>query len=75
MFVDFKAAFDSVDRRVLLDTMKKRGIRDRLIKRVGEALRETSCRIKVGGELGERFWTEREVRQGCPLNPLLFTSC
>lgn len=41
MFVDFKAAFDSVDRRVLLDTMKKRGIRKGLIKRVGKVLRET----------------------------------
>lgn len=41
MFVDFKAAFDSVDRRVLLDTMKERGIRKELIKRVGKVLRET----------------------------------
>lgn len=41
MFVDFKAAFDLADRRVLLDTMKEKGIKKGLIKRVGKVLRET----------------------------------
>lgn len=32
MFVDLKAAFDSVDREVLIGTMRKQGVREGLIK-------------------------------------------
>jgi len=41
MFVDFKAVFHSVDRKVLLEAMRERGIKKGLIKRVEEILRET----------------------------------
>jgi len=33
MFVDLKAAFDSVDRGMLVEAMRKRGIRESLISR------------------------------------------
>jgi len=71
MFVDFKAAFDSVDRRVLLEAMRERGIKRGLINRVEEILRETKSRVRIGGEMGENFWTGRGLRQGCPLSPIL----
>ncbi|XP_076287327.1 uncharacterized protein LOC143212411 [Lasioglossum baleicum] len=73
MFVDLKAAFDSVDREVLVEAMRKRGVREGLVERCEEVLRETKSKIRVGEEEGECFWTERGVRQGCPLSPLLFT--
>lgn len=72
MFVDLKAAFDSVDRGVLIEAMRGRGVREGLIRRVGEIMRETRSKVRVGGEVGEDFWTIRGVRQGCPLSPLLF---
>lgn len=28
--------------------------------------------MRVGGDIGEDFWTIRGVRQGCPLSLLLF---
>lgn len=76
LFVDMKAAFDSADRRILYKTMKERGIREGLIERIKEVFRKTKSedRVKIGGELGESFWMARGVRQGCPLNPMLFTT-
>lgn len=53
MFVDLKAAFDSVDRGKLMEAMEESGIRKGLKKRMEEVLEETRRRIKVGGELEE----------------------
>lgn len=73
MFVDMKAAFDSVDRDVLMQTMRRRGVREGLVVRCEEILEETIGRVRVADRVGERFWTGKGVRQGCPLSPCLFT--
>jgi len=72
MFVDLKAAFDSVNREVLRKVMRERGVREGIVRRVEQILRETKSRVKVGRKVGECFWTARGVRQGCPLSPMLF---
>jgi len=71
VFVDLKAAFDSVDRERLIEALRTRGVRKGLRERIGEIMRETKGRVRVGGELGKEFWMARGVRQGCPLS-LLF---
>jgi len=40
MLVDLKVAFDMVNREVLLDSMREKGLREELIGRVGEMVRE-----------------------------------
>jgi len=53
---------------------RERGIREGIIERVRKVQRETKSRVKIGGELGESFWTAREVRQECPLSSILLFS-
>ena len=65
-FIDLKAAFDSVDKEVLVRAMRKRGVREGSVERCGEVLKEMVCRVRVGEEEGNEFWTARGVRQGCP---------
>lgn len=55
MFVDLKAAFDLVDRGVLVRAMREKGIRKELTKKVEEVLRETKSRVRAGGKMGENF--------------------
>ena len=72
LFIDLKAAFDSVDREVLWRAMEERGVSEDLRRRIEEIYAETRSRVRVGGEEGESFWTARGLRQGCPLSPHLF---
>lgn len=67
-----KAAFDSVDRGVLMKALKGRSIRKGLVERMEEVLRKTMNRVKIGEEEGEIFWTARGVRQKCVMSSLLF---
>lgn len=55
MFVDLKAAFDPVNRGVLMEEMKRKRIRKGLIERVEEMLRETKNRVRVREKTGECF--------------------
>ena len=64
MFVDLRAAFDLVNRRVLLRSMREREIREGLVKKMKELLKEARSRVRVGGGLKKGFWTARQgVRQ------------
>lgn len=54
-FVDLKTVFNSMDKGALIEAMKRRGIRGRLITRVEELLRETKSRVKVGEDMNEKF--------------------
>jgi len=72
-FVDMKAAFDSVDREILIQMMRKKEVRESLVVRCEIMLEETMSKVGVEDREGEIFWTSRGVRQGCPLSPCLFT--
>ncbi|XP_076660673.1 uncharacterized protein LOC143364045, partial [Halictus rubicundus] len=71
-FIDLKAAFDSVNRSILWKELEERGVSEGIRERIEEVYRETTARVKVGDEMGEKFWVGRGVRQGCPLSAKLF---
>jgi len=71
-FMDLKAAFDKVKREKVWKVLRERGIKEELVQNIERIYKETKNKVKVGNEYTESFWTEKGVRQGCPLSPLLF---
>lgn len=55
LFVDMKAAFDSVDREILIGIMRELGIREGLTVRAEQMVRETRSRVRIGKEVRESF--------------------
>lgn len=51
MIIDMKAAFDSVDRGIIVESMRKRGVMEELMVKCEEMLRES--RVRVGKRKGE----------------------
>lgn len=57
--LNLRAAFDTVNRGIVIRTMRKEGIRNKMVIRVEEMMRETKSRITVEKEMGEEFWSKR----------------
>ena len=72
IFLDFKGAFDSVDRSVLMDTLIHEGVPGKFVRIISSLYRSTTGRVRVYGELSESFSTTSGVRQGCPLSSFPF---
>ena len=72
VFLDLKAAFDSVDRQQLWQCLAIKGVPSKFLSLI-KALYADSCgRVRVYGKLSPEFTTSSGVRQGCPLSPFLF---
>ena len=71
-FLDFSAAFDSVDRQSLWSVLKVKGVPDKLVDLIKNCYESTKCRIKAYNQLSEEFCVNTGVRQGDVLSPLLF---
>ena len=71
-FVDYKKAFDSVDRTTLWKLMRHYGIPEKLVNLVRTSYEGISCQVCHEGQLSSRFDIVTGVRQGCLLSPFLF---
>ena len=72
LFIDFKAAYDSIERDKLLEAMNEFGIPTKLVSLTRATINNVRCRIKIQSHLSEPFITERGLRQGDSLACLLF---
>ena len=72
LFVDFKAAYDSVIRRKLWRVMEEFGIPGKLISLTKLTLNGANSRVRIRNKLSETFDIEEGLRQGDPLATLLF---
>lgn len=72
LFIDFKQAYDSVERESLLSTMLDLGIPTKLVRLTKVALDKSRSIIKIQGDLGTEFEVKWGLRQENTLAPMLF---
>ena len=72
LFIDFKAAHDSINRHSLYAAMKEMNISQKLIALVKATMNNTQCRVKIQNKLSEPINITNGVRQGDALACLLF---
>ena len=71
-FVDFKKAFDSVPRDILLKKLLKYGINGKFFNIIRNVYLNDEACVKANGVRSTSFDINIGVRQGCVLSPLLF---
>ncbi len=73
MFIDFSAAFDTVNRDSLLYKLGEMGVSSQCINVIRLIYKQTSAKVWTKKGYTELFETNCGVRQGCLLSPLLFS--
>eukprot|EP00959_Pyramimonas_sp_CCMP1952_P384500 8058218-Pyramimonas_sp.AAC.1 len=71
-FLDFEAAFPSIEHGFMMRLFRHFGWPTWLLRFVGALYQDNKCEVVVQGARCTGFRLTRGVRQGCPLSPLLF---
>ena len=71
-FIDFKKAFDSVDRQKLWLKLSQVGIQGKLLKTIQSMYLNVKSCIGLNGDLSEYFCNKIGLMQGEVLSPILF---
>lgn len=71
-FVDFRKAYDTVRRDLLMQCLADIGLHDHMLRAICSIYWQPTMITKVGSQYGHPFVCTRGVKQGDPLSPLLF---
>ena len=71
-FIDFKKAYDTVDRGILFNRLKELGIHGTFYRNIVAMYENTKYSIKVKKGSLDPISSNLGLRQGCPLSPMLF---
>ena len=73
-FIDFKKAFDCIERKLLWKKLYNLSVSAKIVKVLKSLYKNVTVRMKVNEwEVSESINIKKGVRQGCQLSPLLFT--
>jgi hypothetical protein len=71
-FIDFKKAYDRVDRGLLWRYLQTIGLHGACLETLKMMYHDVRLRVRIDGSLGPEFESTVGVKQGDPLSPLLF---
>ena len=71
-FLDIEKAYDRVNRNVLFKVLRKCGMSDKIVKIIESMYENTKAKYNLGDIETEWVCSNRGVRQGCILSPVLF---
>jgi hypothetical protein len=72
-FVDFRKAFDSVNRNALWNVLRQHGINSKLYKALKSVYNSVLASVRVDCKYSATFKCFQGVKQGCLLSPQLFS--
>ena len=71
-FIDFKKAYDTVDRSILLKCLHRNGVQGPFLQNLKAMYQQVRYAIKLNSGIMEPIMSNLGLKQGCPLSPLLF---
>jgi uncharacterized protein YfeS len=71
LYIDYKQAYDTINRAELVEIMKEFGIPMKLVRSVKMTLANTYSKLKIQGKLSPSFETTTGLRQRDSLSTLL----
>ena len=72
VFIDFKKAYDTVDRNILMERLKQLGINGIYLRNIVAMYTKTEYCIKLKNGYTRPINSNLGLKQGCPLSPMLF---
>ena len=72
LFIDFKQAFDSLKRQVVIEDGKRLGIPNKILRLIQRTMKDSRAAVFSSGEMSEKFEINKGVRQGDGLSATIF---
>ena len=70
--LDFRRAFDTIEKESIIQALKKFNFGPYFINIIMVIMKNTESSVQNGGWISGFFKTERGIRQGCSVSPILF---
>ena len=70
--LDFQRAFDTIEKNSIIEALNKFNFGPYFINLISVIIKNTESSIQNGGWISGFFKTERGIRQGCSVSPILF---
>ncbi|MEW8547636.1 MAG: reverse transcriptase family protein, partial [Candidatus Thiodiazotropha sp.] len=71
-FIDFKKAYDGIDRNILFSKLNEIGVTGKMYKVLSSIYENIKCCVKINGFNTDWFSVNCGLKQGCSLSPILF---